>query len=171
MTSSFDLLPYLGNRVYIAFVFASDNNAAAGEGWYIDEVTVQVEEPGTPACDVVRWPGVVPETASFELVAPGTVEATWSDACNLGELPAQTYSIQAGDLDALGASGSFGHAPVDGRCDLTSPASFTAGPGNQYYLVLSNEGGREGSAGAGTGGLARPATSSLCGERRVAACP
>jgi len=172
VTSTFDLLPYKGKRVYLAFVFGSDNRVAAGEGWYIDQVRVDVEQQGAPICQVVEWPGSVPADVSFRLVGPGTIEAAWSDSCNLGSPPAQTYSVQAGDLDALRASGTYGHAPVDGRCDHVSPTTFAHGPGNEYYLVLPNDGGaHEGGAGAGPSGAARPQTSQLCGIRRVGACP
>jgi hypothetical protein len=171
VTSTFDLLPYVGKRVYLAFVFGSDNRVATGEGWYIDDVLVEVQQNGAAICDVTEWPGSVPANVSFSLVAPGTVEATWGDACNLGAVPGQTYSVQSGDLDTLHASGTYTHAPVDGLCDQTSPHTFGAGAGNEYYLVLPNLGGREGGGGTDSSGASRPQGAGTCGPQREAACP
>jgi hypothetical protein len=171
VTSTFDLTQYQGNLVYLAFVFASDNNIAAGEGWYIDQVTVETAVPGSATCQVTLWPGSVPGTALYDKVGPGTIEVTWGDSCNLGSLPGQAYSIQAGDLDALHAGGTYGHAPVGGLCNYTSPTTISTGAGNEYYLVLPNEGDREGGGGFASNGAPRPATSTVCGERREAACP
>jgi len=87
-------------------------------------------------------------------------------------VPGQTYSVQAGNLDALRASGSYSHAPVGGLCGLLPPATFTPGPGNEYYLVVPNaSGAREGGAGADSSGAPRPQTSTVCGSRHAAACP
>jgi hypothetical protein len=170
VTSSFDLTPYLGRRIYLAFVFASGWQVTTAEGWYIDQVTVETLQNGDPICQVVQWPGSVSPTVSYDLVAPGTIESSWEESCNAATLPGQSYSIQAGDLDLLHATGTYSHAPVDGRCDLGSPASFAPGAGNEYYLLVPNDGGHEGGAGADSTGTPRPSTSPVCGERRVG-CP
>jgi len=171
VTDTFDLLAYKGGGVHLAFVFGSDRTPTGGEGWYIDQVTVETHEAGAPICQVADWPGVVPATSRFELVAPDTLEASWSPSCNAATAPAQTYSVQAGDLDLLRAGGGYSHVPVEERCDLTSPASFTPGTGNEYYLVLPNLDGREGGAGADSNGVARPLWLAACGLYREAACP
>jgi len=169
ITSQFDLMQYKGRPVYLAFVFGSDNNAAAGEGWYIDQFKVEYQQLGSPLCDVAAWPGEV-ATAQFELLAPDTIDASWDDSCNLLDFPGQTYSIQAGDLDALRAGGNYTHQPLDGLCDRTATTSFTPGAGNEYYLIVPAGDGREGGAGTDSAGVARPQPTTVCGERRVA-CP
>ena len=122
-------------------------------------------------CTVVDWPGSVPPTVAFELLSPGTIEASWDGTCNDATLPGQQYSVQVGDLDTLHASGVYTHAPFGDLCNLASPAPFTHGSGNEYYLVLPNEGGREGGGGPTSTGESRPATSTVCGEPREAVCP
>ena len=169
ITSQFDLTPYKGQRIFLAFVFGSDFRNESGEGWYIDRVTVEYQEIGPPVCDVARWPGTV-SSASFSLTGPGTIEANWGDACNTGEFPEQAYSIQSGDLDGLRASGTYSHAPIGDLCDQTSTTSFSPGAGNQYYLIVPEGEGREGGAGSDSSGIDRPQSSSVCGERRVS-CP
>jgi photosystem II stability/assembly factor-like uncharacterized protein len=170
VTSVFDLTPFMGEQVYLTFVFASDRNATGGEGWYIDEVTVEFQQEGEPVCDIAPWPGVV-QTAHFSLLDVDTIEASWSDACNIAVFPDQTYSIQAGDLDTLITTGTYTHMPVGGSCDLASPHTFTPGPDDEYYLVVPVSDGREGSAGTDSAGTPRPQPGLVCGERRVAACP
>jgi hypothetical protein len=170
VTSVFDLTPYMGQRIWPAFVFGSDRNNGVGEGWYVDRVTVEYRTASEPGCDIARWPGVV-ETARFDLLGPGTIEASWSDSCNAVEFPEQTYSIQVGDLDALHSVGVYSHTPSNDRCDLLSPAAFSAGAGNEYYLVVPVGEGREGGAGTDSAGTPRPQVSTTCGERREGTCP
>ena len=167
--ASFDLLPYLGHRVWLAFVFGSENEPGGGEGWYVDDVAVTTWSVGGPVCDTALWPGTVPPEIVFALVAPDTIEAAWGDSCNAAEVPGQTYSILAGNLDLLALDGGYSHAPVDGRCDRVSPAAFTPGPGNEYYLVVPQLDGRVGGAGASSLGVPRPA-GSACGLPREAVC-
>jgi hypothetical protein len=170
ITSLFDLTRYKGEQVYLTFVFGSDENVGTGEGWYLDEVKIEYQEIGPPICDVAPWPGFV-STAHFDLLDAGTIEASWIDSCNIAQFPEQTYSIQAGALGALTTGGNYTHTPVDGRCDLTSPSTFTPGPDDEYYLVVPVGDGREGSAGVDSTGTLRPQPGVVCGERRVADCP
>jgi hypothetical protein len=171
ITSTFDLSNYVGRTIYLAFVFGSDRFGSANEGWYIDLVKVESRKPGNAVCQVTRWPGVVPGTATFDK-SGGDLLATWAPSCNLGPVPGQTYSIQAGNLDALNATGTYTHAPLASQCDRTSPAAFAPGPGNEYYLIVPNSGGvREGSPGVSSTGLARPQPSALCGDRHFESCP
>ena len=167
--ASFDLLPYLGRRVYLAFVFGSANETGGGEGWYVDDLSVRTWTGGEPVCDTAGWPGTVPPAMVFNLVAPDTIEAVWGDSCNADEVPGQTYAILAGDLDLLSLDGGYSHAPVDGRCDLVSPATFTPGPANEYFLVVPHLDGRVGGAGADSSGMPRP-VGSACGLAREATC-
>ncbi len=169
-TTTFDLTEFLGRKIYLAFVFASDTITSVDEGWYVDKVVVESQAQGAAVCQVTVWPGSVPPDAAFRR-AGAQVEATWNGACNAASLPAQSYAVEGGSLDALAASGSYTHTPVDGVCTRSSPALFTPGAGNEYYLVVPNEGGREGGAGRASNGLARPQPSALCGARREAACP
>lgn len=171
VTSTFDLTAYAGDTVWLAFVFGSDDRRQNdGEGWYVDRVTVEIREPGEPTCDVVRWPGSVPADVRFDRLAGGDVRATWGDACNLAEVPGQAYAVQAGTLASLRAGG-YDHAPVGDRCDRSSPAEFTPGPQDAYFLVVPVGDGREGGAGAASDGTARPQVAPTCGPVRVEACP
>jgi len=172
ITSTFDLSAYVGRTIYLAFVFGSDRFASSNEGWYLDLVKVQSRRQGAAICQVTRWPGDVPGAAVFSLEPGGDVEASWPSACNAVAVPGQLYSIQAGDLDALHDTGTYSHAPIAGACGLSSPASFTPGAGNEYYLVVPNSAGaREGGAGSSSAGAPRPQTSAVCGARHVEACP
>jgi hypothetical protein len=166
VTSTFDLTRYRGRRVHLAFVYEGGTEVA--EGWTLDQVQVATLGPAAPVCHVTEWPASVPPTAIFRLVG-ADVEASWAPSCNVADI-GQSYSIHAGDLDLLQATGTFTHAPVDGACGLTSPATFTPGAGNQYYLVVPNVEGREGGHGAQSSGVARPQPSVVCGERREAVC-
>ncbi|ANM29824.1 hypothetical protein ABI59_09895 [Acidobacteria bacterium Mor1] len=170
VTSTFDLSDYVGKRVYLAFVFGSDRQAAAGEGWWIDQVNVTYQVQGAPICDTVQWPGSVPATVSFRRLAGGDIEASWAGSCNAGALPGQSYSVQAGDLSLLHSSGTYSHAPVGGDCARTSPAVWSPGSGSEYYLVVPTEATREGGAGLATSGQ-RPQVDGTCGVQRIATCP
>lgn len=169
-TSTFDLMPYIGKTVYLAFIFASDRTTSTHEGWYIDQVKVETQKRGAPICQTASWAGRVPPTVSFRKAGAGQIEATWGGSCNASGAPGQLYSIQAGDLNQL-PSGSYTHAPLGDQCGRTSPSTFSPGNGNQYYLVVANVGGREGSAGRRSNSTERPQTSAICGARRVPACP
>jgi hypothetical protein len=171
VTSTFDLTDWRGRTVWLAFVFGSDTSDTPDEGWYIDRVLIESEVQGAPICQVSAWPGEVPATALFSRLTDGRVEATWDDACNASSVTGQTYSLQAGDLSVLASSAAYDHAPVEGRCDRLSPATFTPGAGQEYYLVVSHHDGREGGAGADSNGTVRPQTSTVCGPRREGACP
>jgi hypothetical protein len=171
VTSTFDLTVYRGRRIWLAFAFASDRQTAAGEGWYIDQVKVESLVPGAPICQVTEWPGSVPSTVLFNLVAPGSIVATWDPSCNIGAVPGQSYSIQAGDLDLLQATGVYSHAPVDGLCDRNSPATFAPGSGSEYYLLIPNSGGYEGGAGVDSDGWPRSSPGAVCGLQQAAECP
>lgn len=167
--STFDLDEFIGQRIWLAFVFASDRNLPVGEGWYVDQVILETFEAGDAVCHVLDWPGQVPPSARWAL-APGgaTIEASWDPACSA---PSATYSIRSGDLDLLHDSGVYEHAIVGGACELVSPVSLPLEPGNRYYLVVPNDDGREGGAGADSTGAARPIGAGECGEPRVSACP
>ncbi len=169
ITSMFDVTAYKGGRIWPAFVFGSDRNTTSNEGWYIDNVRLEHQTLGPAICDVALWPGEVP-SAHFDLLDPTTIQASWDDACNIGEFAAQTYSIQAGDLDSLAATGSYSHAPVGGSCDRLSTDTFTPGAGNEYYLIVPAGGGREGGAGYDSANSERPQPDATCGVRRRS-CP
>jgi hypothetical protein len=170
VTSTFDLSSYVGRRIYLAFVFASGWLGPTAEGWYIDQVKVETQEHGDPVCQITQWPGSVPATIFLDYVAADAIEASWEASCNVDALPGQTYSIQAGDFDLLNATGSYSHAPLEDRCDFTSPTTFTPGPGSEYYLLIPSEGGREGGAGVDSTGTPRPQGGATCGLRRVTDC-
>ncbi|MEE8412152.1 MAG: hypothetical protein V3S47_06585, partial [Acidobacteriota bacterium] len=90
--------------------------------------------------------------------------------CNIGIVPGQQYSVHAGDLSLLRSTGTYNHVPVDGSCDRTSPATLSYGPGLQYFLILPNDGAREGGAGTDSLGNSRPSLSNVCGEQRIGTC-
>lgn len=171
--STFNLSAYLGKKIYLAFVFASDKKKPASginEGWYIDQVKVETSTPGAPVCDITAWPGQVPPTAHFRR-AGSQIEASWDPACNAATAPGQSFAIEAGSLDQLRASGQYQFSPAEARCDRQSPATFTPGTGNEYYLIVPNFKGRDGSAGTDSAGKPRPAATNSCGERHSSACP
>ncbi|UCF66083.1 MAG: hypothetical protein JSV80_09765, partial [Acidobacteriota bacterium] len=171
ITSTFDMTSYRGRKIYLAFVFGADSSSTNPEGWYIDQVKIESEKAGAPICQVTQWPGSVPATTSFLRVGADQIEASWQPSCNEGSPAGQAYSIQAGSLDDLHTGASYGHTPLDGICTRTSPETFTAGAGNEYYLVVPNQAGREGGAGTDAAGSPRPQLSTLCGEPREASCP
>ncbi|MDQ7087623.1 MAG: hypothetical protein Q9Q13_07125 [Acidobacteriota bacterium] len=113
----------------------------------------------------------MPASALFEKLAGGDIQARWDDSCNLAELPGQTYSVESGDLDLLASDGLLDTAPVAGRCDRLSPDAFTPAPGNRFFLLAANEGGRQGGLGRDGAGLSRPHAAGACGRPREAACP
>jgi hypothetical protein len=169
ITSTFDLTPYKGKHIWLAFVFGSGRRALVGEGWYIDEVMVEFQYQGAPVCDISRWPGVV-SSAQFERESGGTIQAVWDDSCNLLAFPEQAYSIQVGNLDTLVGGGGYSHVPLNGQCDLFSATSFTPGPGNEYYLIVPTGAGREGGAGVDSQNTPRPQPGTTCGLQRES-CP
>jgi hypothetical protein len=171
ITSTFDLLPYRGGRVYLAFVFGTSRAPGPGEGWYVDRVTVQTHPLGEPVCEISLWPASVGGSLVLDRSGDGTIGAAWTPSCNEGEVPGQTYSILAGDLDQLRSQGAYALAAAEGRCDRTSPTVFTPGPGNEYYLVVPNTDGREGGAGTDSAGNPRPVSDGACGLPREAGCP
>lgn len=171
ITSTFDMTSYRGKRVFLAFVFASDRNKSAFEGWYIDEVTVESSVQGDPICQVIEWPGQVGNSAGFLPAAGGDIEASWGPSCNEAALPGQSYALEVGALDTLASDGTYTHAALDGVCSRTSPLIFTPGSAQEYYLVIPNEGGREGGAGTDASGNSRPQADGSCGEPREGACP
>jgi hypothetical protein len=169
VTSTFDLLPYAGQTIYVAFVFGSDNAPSFDEGWYIDNIRFEYEEMGDAICDPLIWPGSVPRNAMFDRTGGGTIEATWGDSCNVGALPGQQYSIQVGDLDSL-RGGAYDHVPLDGSCGQSSPTSFAFGSGSQYFLIVPNDATHEGGAGIDSNGARRPSDGATCGIQRVDSC-
>lgn len=160
---SYDITGYRGQRVWLAFVQAA--GPAAADAGSLEFLSLA---PGDPICDTIAWPGSVQDTL-YGLSGTDVV-ASWSESCNIGELP-QTYSVQVGDLDLLQSTGTFSHSAQDAACDLVSPAQFTPGPGNEYYLVVPNAAAREGGFGAGTDGTPRPQGLGVCGAPREAVCP
>jgi len=116
-------------------------------------------------------PGTVTETVRFDLLESGEVEASWTEACNAGLLPSQNYSIQAGDLEQLHGAGEYTHVPLGADCARSSPATFTPGSQNEYYVIVPNTGVAEGGAGFDADGALRPQTSTLCGTREIGDCP
>jgi len=172
VTHTFDLTAHRGKTVWLAFVFGSDSRRQGdGEGWYVDRVTFEIEEPGIPTCDVIRWPGSVPATVTVDKAGAGEVSVAWGDACNVAEVPGQTYAVHAGSLAALRAGGQYDHVPVGGLCDRVSPATFATGAGDEYYLVGPVAPGYQGGLGFDSTGAARPDVAGTCGLPRAESCP
>ena len=118
-------------------------------------------------------PGAGPGGVSglvLERQSNGEIQASWPAACNDAAVPGQTYSIQAGTLAAL-RGGIYDHRPVGDRCDRLSPDMITPVEEDAYYLVVPNEGGREGSAGFDSASVPRPQVATVCGPRQVGSCP
>ena len=156
-----------GSDIEFDLVDITSTNAPVN---YLDQIgAFSVTVPS--GCQVTYWPGSVPADVQVDLLPGGEVQVSWSTACNTGELAGQTYSVQYGDLDLLHSTGTYNHVPISDDCSRTSPAVFTPPAANQYYLVVPNEGGREGGAGEDTSPAARPQIVNTCGERRIATCP
>jgi photosystem II stability/assembly factor-like uncharacterized protein len=115
--------------------------------------------------------GTVLDGTTYDKLGNGDIQATWPQACNAGTVSGQAYAIESGDLDLLQSSGTYTHAPVGGVCSQISPAVFTPGSGDEYYLVVPNFGGHEGGAGTDSNGVDRPQVSTQCGPRQMSPCP
>ena len=173
VTSTFDLTPYRGNSVWIALVFGSDGSRQGdGEGWYVDRFKVEIETPAPLVCDVVRWPGsIAAGSLTIDKTAGSDLVASWGASCNAAAVPGQTYAIHSGDLTVLRATGTYADAPIAGACDRVSPATFTPGAADEYYLVAPVTPGHEGGLGTDGSGAPRPQAAGTCGLHRVEACP
>ncbi|HEX6852708.1 MAG TPA: hypothetical protein VF139_15030 [Candidatus Polarisedimenticolaceae bacterium] len=173
VTSTFDLTAHRGKTIWIALVFGSDGGRQGdGEGWYVDRFRVEIETPAPLVCNVIRWPGSIPEgSLTLDKAAGSDLVASWGASCNATGVPGQTYAIHAGNLATLRASGTYAHAPIGGACNRVSPASFTPGAVDEYYLVAPVAPGYEGGLGTNGAGAPRPQGAGTCGLARAEGCP
>jgi hypothetical protein len=173
VTSTFDLTAYRGKTVWIALVFGSDSlRQGDGEGWYVDRFRVEVETPAPVVCDVIRWPGSIPQgSLTIDRGVGADLVASWGASCNAAAVPGQTYAIHAGSLATLRATGTYVHAPLGGACNRVSPASFSPGAADEYYLVSPVAPGYEGGLGTDGAGAPRPQGAETCGLARAESCP
>ena len=114
-------------------------------GWNIDafEVLGRTSE----SCDAFQ--GEFPGEASqlrVDRAAAGELQLSWSADCGA----ATTYGVYRGNIEA----GYDSIAPEPGLCDVTGTvATVPEGTGDgDFFLVVPNNDGLEGSYGAGSGG-------------------
>ena len=95
--------------------------------------------------------------------AESDLTLTWGPSCSAGD---SDYAVYEGSL------GSFpSHTPVHCTTRGATTATFTPGAGNRYYLVVPNNGLREGSYGVGSSGAQRPAANAACLPQSHLRCP
>ena len=88
---------------------------------------------------------------------------TWGASCSAGD---SDYAVYEGSL------GSFpSHTPLLCTTRGETTATITPGAGNHYYLIVPNNGLREGSYGVGSSGSQRPPANAACLPQAHLSCP
>jgi hypothetical protein len=152
-----------------AYTFRFDSDAAPTAGI----VTLSLYEPGTPGA---LFPSTIVPGASAAAPAAGSVSEVrlgraaggrialdWSPSCAAGD---GDYAVYEG---ALGAFAS--HRPVLCTTGGATSATITPAAGATYYLVVPDNGVREGGYGTDGAGVARPRSSLPCLPSEALACP
>lgn len=95
-------------------------------------------------------------------VPGGKIRITWSASCVTADSGYGVYEGTIGDFAS--------HAPV--LCATNGPlvATLTPGAGDRYYLVVPNNGIREGSYGLTSAGAERAAAAAPCMQQAMAPC-
>lgn len=95
--------------------------------------------------------------------AGGDLTLTWGPSCLASD---SDYAVYEGSL------GSFAsHVPVLCSTAGATTATFTPAAGNRYYLVVPNNGLREGSYGVTGAGVRRPPSQAACLWQSHGGCP
>ena len=115
--------------------------------------------------------GAIPDGSSgpplrVTRTAAGTLVVAWGASCGAPT----NYALYEGTLDALRA-GQWDHRPLTCQAGSDLSETVTPGPGDRYYLAAPIAAQAEGSLGAGSAGLLRPASASPCALRESAGCP
>jgi hypothetical protein len=100
------------------------------------------------------------------VAANPSVTLRWNPSCSFGDTD---YEVYEGNLDALPA---YDHAQVMCGTVGVMTATFNAGSGDRYYLVVPTDGTEEGSYGVDGAGVERPVAAFACRVQvPVLTCP
>lgn len=144
------------------FAISSDLNIQLS-GWNVDSVSLTGVTRNSCQPFARATPGRVTGVAISKTA--GALQVTWTPDCG-GTAAAGIYR---GDL----RTGYTSLAPEPGRCGVTgTTATIPSGPGTaDFFLVIPNDGGFEGSYGRTSAGTQRaPATAACWPRDRVNAC-
>jgi hypothetical protein len=97
--------------------------------------------------------------------AAPSITLSWAPSCSAADTD---YSVYEGDLGSW-----YSHFEVVGLCSTAgaTSATFDAGSGDHYYLVVPNDGATEGSYGEDSATDERPASSAPCQTQSLGTCP
>lgn len=140
----------------VRFRIVSDQ-AVTGSGWNVDDL--RLVGVTRDSCQPVARanPG---STTNLTVSKSGAVlNLTWAADCG----GTSRYSIYRGNLNV----GYTSLAPEPGQCDVTSTsASVPQGAGNaDFFLIVPNDGGFEGSYGSQSNGTPRAPAAAACHAR------
>jgi len=97
--------------------------------------------------------------------AAPSITVDWFASCSAADVDYGVYEGTIGNW--------YSHVPVTGLC-LTggaTSATFNAGPGNHYYLVVPTDMVTEGSYGKDSALVERPASTTPCAVQSIGSCP
>lgn len=121
--------------------------------------------PRTPALPHEQAPGgsVVGLTVSKN--AAPSITLDWFASCSAADVD---YGVYEGDIGSW-----YSHEPVTGLCMTggATTATFDAGPGDHYYLVVPTDLVTEGSYGKDSTPVERPPATSPCAAQSLGNCP
>jgi len=153
-------------RISMAGVVTTIGSGFVGQSWmrfgpddalYVTEfpndrvLRVSTDNPAGRVPDGGGLPGT-PLTVTR--AAGGDLTLTWGPSCSAGD---SDYAVYEGEL------GSFtSHTSVLCSTGGATTATIAPGAGNRYYLVVPNNGLREGSYGVRSSGSQRPAAIAAC---------
>ena len=153
-------------RISMAGVVTTIGSGFVGQSWmrfgpddalYVTEfpndrvLRVSADNPSGRVPDGGDLPGT-PLTVTH--AAGSDLTLTWGPSCSAGD---SEYAVYEGSL------GSFtSHTPVLCSTGGATTATIAPGAGNHYYLVVPNNGLREGSYGVRSSGSQRPAAIAAC---------
>lgn len=108
--------------------------------------------------------GRVPKLTARKGIAP-SITLDWDPSCAAGDTD---YEVYEGTLGSW-----YSHVAVPGLCTTggARTATFNAGAGNRYYLVVPSNGTIEGSYGSSTALAQRPAAVPACKSQSLGTCP
>jgi hypothetical protein len=92
----------------------------------------------------------------------GAITLTWDKSCSLTD---SSYAVYTGVL------GSFAsHVPLTCSTGGQKTLTFTPAAGDAYYLIVPQNGNREGSYGFDGAGAERPASAAACFVQQIGPC-
>jgi hypothetical protein len=94
--------------------------------------------------------------------ASGQITLTWDKSCSVTD---SNYGIYAGSVGTF-----MSHVPVVCSTAGLKTATFTPAAGDLYYLVVPNNGNREGSYGFTSANAERPVSTAACFVQQIGPC-